>query len=288
MQATKVIFKGRFDFGSPETVARIVRQLETRLVNLYKEDLPWSPAMLFPENTSEVKFMPVSMQVQDRTWKHGLDALNWFSQFALCGEVLAIRLGADRSTERIEPVSEKAAVLLFRHAREESCPLRRGELLDQVLDRYPDHTEALLARADLAMEREDLATAFLDLDAAGRRDPDNPALCYRLARHDYLLGKWDDALVHIDRTVTFSMPLEEIHWQGRMLRARIWKAMLQCEQALQEWATLEARLEKDAALLPGLLAEVRRQQADCRALLDTSGLSQPGGAAPAAKGKVPA
>lgn len=288
MQATKVIFKGRFDFGSPETVVRIVRQLETRLINLYKEDLPWSSATLFPEGASEVKFLPVSMQVQDRTWKHGLDALNWFSQFALCGEVLAIRLGADRSKERVEPLSEKAAVLLYRHAREESCPLRRGELLDQTLDRYPDHTEALLARADIAMEREDLANAFRDLEAAHRRDPDNPALCYRFARHDYLLGKWDDALAHIDRTVTFSMPLEEIHWQGRMLRARIWKAMLRCEEALKECDTLETRLQKDANLLPGLLAEVRRQQADCRAQLDASDKTAPGGVAPSAKGKVPA
>lgn len=288
MQASKVIFKGRFDFGSPETVARIVRQLEPRLINLYKEDLPWSIVSLFPEDASEVQFRPVSMQIQDRTWKHGLDALNWLSQFALCGEVLAIRLGADRSTERIEPVSEKAAVLLYRHAREESCPLRRGELLDQALDRYADHTEALLARADLAMEREDLATALADLQAAHRRDPDNPALCYRFARHDYLLGKWDDALWHIDRTVTFSMPLEEIHWQGRMLRARIWKAMLRCEDALQEWATLETRLEKDANLLPGLLIEVRRHQADCRASLETPGQAASGDRSASPKGKVPA
>jgi tetratricopeptide (TPR) repeat protein len=179
-------------------------------------------------------------------------------------------------------------VLLFRHAREESCPIRRGELLDQALDRYPNHTEALLARADLAIEREDLSTAFLDLEAAHRRDPDNPALCYRFARHDYLLGKWDDALGHIDRTITFSMPLEEIHWQGRMLRARIWKAMLRCEEALQEWATLETRLEKDANLLPGLLLEVRRQQADCRAMLDMPGEAATGGSSSAAKGKVPA
>ncbi|MBP6185433.1 MAG: hypothetical protein KA479_10865 [Saprospiraceae bacterium] len=268
MQANKVIFKGRFDFGSKEVVLRIVKQLEPRIINLYKEDFPWKIEDLFPEDAEHVIFKPISLQVMDRTWKHGLDALNWLAQFALCGEVLAIRLGAHRVTERIVPVSDKAAVLLYRHAMEDTDLVGRADLLDQVIAKYPVHVEALMARADLAIDREDLVSALTDLNLIQDRDPENPAFWHRISRCNFLQGDWDQALSDIENAIAFSMPLEDIHWQSRMLKARILKSMEQFEQALHQWNLLETKLEKTPELLPGLLQEVRKYQKACLARLE--------------------
>lgn len=257
MQAHKVIFKGRLDFGSKETVARIVRQLEPRILNLYKEDFPWKLEDLFPEGTEQVRFQPVSKLIADRTWKHGLDALTWLAHFALCGEVLAIRLSPERSTHRILPDGQKAAVLLYRHALEESDPMQREGLYEQILDKYAFHTEALMGRADLALERGDLDQAARDLALVQERDPENPALWFRMARYHYRQGELGPALTHIERSVSLSMPLEEMHWRGRHCKARILQDMDVPEQAEQEWRMLETRLEKTPDFLPEILAEVR-------------------------------
>jgi len=257
MQANKVIFKGRLDFGSKEAVVRIVRQLEPRIINLYKEDLPWKLEELFPEDGEEVRFHPVSKQIADRTWKHGLDVLSWLAHFALCGEVLAIRISPERSTHLILPAGQKAAVLLYRHALEEQDPGQKEGLYDQILEKYAYHTEALMGRADLALERGDLERAADDLALVRERDPENPGLWLRMARYHYRQGAYGSALDHIEKTVGFSMPLEELHWRGRQCKARILQAMDEMEGAEREWRLLEARLEKTPDFLPDILAEVR-------------------------------
>lgn len=264
LQVSKVIFKGRFDFGSQEAVARIVKQLEPRMLTLYKEDFPWKLEHLFPEGAEQVVFQPVSMQIAERTWKHGLDALGWLGHFALCGEVLAIRLGPDRSSQLFRPEGQKAAVLLYRHACEETNPQQRLALLDQVLAKYPLHTEALMARADLAMGREDLAAAWEDLHLADSRDGSNPALRLRKARHHAHQGKWVQALEEGAQAMSLSMPLEDIHWESRHLKALAHRALAQYDDALQECHVLSVKLEKTPGLLPGLLEEITRVAALCR------------------------
>jgi tetratricopeptide (TPR) repeat protein len=257
MQANKVIFKGRLDFGSKEVVVRIVRQLETRIVNLYKEDLPWKLEELLLEDTEQVRFLPVSKQIADRTWKHGLDVLGWLAHFALCGEVLAIRISPERSTHLIQPAGQKAAVLLYRHALEEQDPGQREGLYDQILEKYAYHTEALMGRADLALERGDLERAASDLAIVMDRDPENPGLWLRMARYHYRQGAFTHALDHIEKTVVLSMPLEELHWRGRQCKAKILHAMDELDGAEREWRLLEARLEKAPDFLPDILTEVR-------------------------------
>lgn len=257
MQAHKVIFKGRLDFGSKEAVVRIVRQLEPRILTLYKEDFPWKLEELFPEGADQVRFQPVSKIIADRTWKHGLDALTWLAHFALCGEVLAIRLSPERSTHHILPDGQKAAVLLYRHAMEENDPTQREVLYDQILDKYAFHTEALMGRADLAMERGDLDQAARDLSLVQERDPENPALWFRMCRFHHRRGELAPALEHIEKTVSLSMPLEELHWRGRYCKARILQDLEAPEAAEREWRLLETRLEKTPDFLPEVLAEVR-------------------------------
>ncbi|MCO6486439.1 MAG: hypothetical protein J5I41_11755 [Saprospiraceae bacterium] len=257
MQAHKVIFKGRLDFGSTDAVGRIIRQLESRFVTLYKEDLPWKPENLVHPDLSHMRIQPVSLSLTERTWKHGIDVMQWLAQFAFCGEVLAIRLSPERTYHRIAPDGQKAAVLLFRHAQESDAPHDRIRLLDQAIEKYDRHTEALMSRADLAMDREDFSAAAADLRVVASCDPENPRLWLCQARHDYRTGEWDQALQCTHRAISLSMPLEEIHWEGRLMKSRIHRSMGDMAEASREWTLLENRLEKTPEFLPGVLEQVR-------------------------------
>ena len=63
MQATRVIFKGKFDFGSPETVGRIARMLEPRILNLYKSDFPWKLEDILPEGSEQLVIKSESLHL---------------------------------------------------------------------------------------------------------------------------------------------------------------------------------------------------------------------------------
>ena len=68
MEATRVIFKGKFDFGSPETVGRIARMLEPRILNLYKSDFPWKLEDILPEGSEAAGHqIGESASLSDRT-----------------------------------------------------------------------------------------------------------------------------------------------------------------------------------------------------------------------------
>ena len=277
MQAIRVIFKGTFDFGSPETVARILRQLEPRIINLYKEDFPWKLEELFPEGCEQIVFKPVSMQVTERAWKHALDGLEFLAQFALCGEVFAYKLGGGkRAGHCFAPSSEKAAVVLYQHAQEIEDPAKKRKYVDGAIKKYPAHTEALVLRAEMAMEGEDMDSARTDIETALERNPRHAQAWLTLAQIDHDLGEWDAALEHVNTAIKNSMPLQDIHWQARLLKARIQQTAEHFEQALTEWKALSVKLEKHPHVLPGMMPEVQENLRSCAANLDEEdGESEP-------------
>jgi tetratricopeptide (TPR) repeat protein len=276
MLPTKVIFKGRLDFGSTATVARMLPQLETRIVTFYKEDFPWKLEELFEEDASSLVFKPVSTQLMDRTWKHGIDALNWMAQYALCGEILAVKLGEKKQVEYIKPIGEKATVMYYKHASETEDMEERKYLLDEAIKKYNHHIDALLLRADLFMDAGNHDDARDDLLLTSKCDPDNPAVHYRMARHNLFLTHIEDALRHSEAAISKSMPMEKIHWKARILKGKILRALGQDDAALAEWRLVETRLIKNPDMLPGKLAEVQ----DLLLALDPHSASKP----PAAKG----
>lgn len=256
MQATRVIFKGKFDFGTPETVSRITRLLEPRILNLYKSDFPWKLEELLPEGVDQLVIKPESMHLTDRTWKHAIDGLEFMAQFALCGEVMAFQLGNTKKPGTIvRPNSEKAAVILYIHAMESDCMVSRRDLLDQTIDKYPAHSDALVARAQMEMDNDDYEAAIQDLEKALERDPEHTSALLAYATCSYRSGKTDDAQVRLAMTMKNSMPLEDIHWRARHLKSEIHQANAEYALAAKELKDLLMRMDAR----PKLLADVRKK-----------------------------
>ncbi len=272
MQATRVIFKGKFDFGSPETVSRIMRLLEPRILNLYKSDFPWKLEDLFPEGAEQVIIRPESMHLTDRTWKHAIDGLEFMAQFALCGEVMAFQLGATKKPGVVvRPVSEKAAVILYIHAMETDDMENRRDLLNQAIEKYPAHCDALVARAQIEMDTDQLSEALVDLDRALERDAEHSGALLAYARCKYRLGETKEALTFLARTMKNSMPLEDIHWRARHLKAVIYQANEEYTLAAKELKALLTRMDSRPKLLADVKKEIRKAYTFCQEQLGESG-----------------
>ncbi|MCF8239497.1 MAG: tetratricopeptide repeat protein [Saprospiraceae bacterium] len=272
MQATRVIFKGKFDFGSPETVSRIVRLLEPRILNLYKSDFPWKLEELLPEGAEKVIIRPESMHLTDRTWKHAIDGLEFMAQFALCGEVMAFQLGATKKPGVVvRPISEKAAVILYIHAMESDDMGNRRDLLNQAIDKYPAHCDALVARAQLEMDTDQLQEALVDLDRALARDAEHSGALLAYARCKYSLGESKEALAVLAKTMKYSMPLEDIHWRARHLKAVIYQANEEYALAVKELKALLTRMDTRPKLLADVKKEIRNAYSFCQEQLGESG-----------------
>lgn len=263
MQATRVIFKGKFDFGSPETVGRIARMLEPRILNLYKSDFPWKLEDILPEGSEQLVIKSESLHLSDRTWKHAIDGLEFLAQFALCGEVMAFKLGGSaKAATVVKPNSEKAAVVLFNHAMESNCMIARGDLLDQTLDKYPAHADALVARANIAIAEDRFADADEDLTRALERDPEHSAAWLAWAHCAYRTSQWDEAMERVERVTKNSMPLEEIHWEARYFKAEMLQARGDYADAAKELQAVLTRMETR----PKLLASDRKDIQDALSL----------------------
>ena len=265
MQATRVIFKGKFDFGTPETVSRITRLLEPRILNLYKSDFPWKLEELLPEGADQLVIKPESMHLTDRSWKHAIDGLEFMAQFALCGEVMAFQLGGTKKPGTVvRPNSEKAAVILYIHAMDSDCMVNRRDLLDQTIDKYPAHSDALVARAHMEMENGDLDAAVLDLQRALDRDPEHTKALLALASCSYRLGDSKDAQMRLYKTMKYSMPLEDIHWRARHLKAEIHQANAEYALAAKELKALLIRMDSRPKLLADVKKKVKEAFAFCQ------------------------
>ncbi len=272
MQATRVIFKGKFDFGSPETVSRIMRLLEPRILNLYKSDFPWKLEELLPEGAEKVIIRPESMHLTDRTWKHAIDGLEFMAQFALCGEVMAFQLGATKKPGVVvRPVSEKAAVILYIHAMDSDDMENRRDLLNQAIDKYPAHCDALVARAQLEMDTDQLTEALADLDRALERDPEHSGALLAMAKCKYRQGDAKEALALLTKTMKNTMPLEEIHWRARHLKSEIYQANKEYALAAKELKALLTRMDTRPKLLSDVKKAIRKAYTFCQEQLGESG-----------------
>lgn len=271
MQATRVIFKGKFDFGTPETVSRITRLLEPRILNLYKSDFPWKLEDMLPEGVDQLVIKPESMHLTERTWKHAIDGLEFMAQFALCGEVMAFQLGSTKKPGKVvRPNSEKAAVILYIHAMDSTCMVNRRDLLDQTIEKYPAHSDALVARAQMEMDNDDLAAAVIDLERALERDPEHTAALLAYAHCSFRSGDTKDALSRLTKTMNNSMPLEDIHWRARHLKSEIHQANAEYALAAKELKALLTRMDSRPKLLADVKKNVREAYSFCQEQLGES------------------
>lgn len=268
MLAQKVIFRGRLDFGSQEAVRKLVPQLVARITTLYKDDYPWKPELVLPEDSQEITFKPISTQMADRTWKHGMDSLKWMSQFAICGRIVAYRLGAERDKHVIRPTGQKAAVLFYQQSLQTEDLTERQSLLKQAIDKYPHHVEALVASAKIAMHEGAYDIAYPLLEKAAVLDPDNPLVWLYRARKAQQQNDLDAARMYVEKSISLAMPLEDIHWQGRWVKSKIALAVRDVATAEAEWDKLHTKLSDDKSLCPGLLDKVKAIRAETSVLSD--------------------
>ncbi|MCK6552639.1 tetratricopeptide repeat protein, partial [Myxococcota bacterium] len=111
--------------------------------------------------------------------------------------------GVSFATEaaRLEPANTKFVALAAVALAEAGKPKDAQALLDPVLVREPQNVEVLMSRARVFIRMDDVAKAFIDLEAAKKLAPKDASVTLWEARFNVELAKLNDARESLDRSI---------------------------------------------------------------------------------------
>lgn len=102
---------------------------------------------------------------------------------------------------RLEPANASYVATAAVAASAKGSSLEALKLLDPVLQRNPNDVDALVARARVYLETDDVAKGFLDLEAARTAAPKDHRVALWEARFNVRLGKLNDARPALARAI---------------------------------------------------------------------------------------
>ncbi|HNM26876.1 MAG TPA: hypothetical protein PKL15_15650, partial [Saprospiraceae bacterium] len=119
MQALKLIFKGRLEFGSQRTFEVAMRHWLTRLETCYKADILFKPEQLFVQDEFALVVPQQTLMNSEKHWRSTTALLDEVAQFAVCGHIRAWCVDNGRLINNltIEPSSDKVAVAEYIRGR---------------------------------------------------------------------------------------------------------------------------------------------------------------------------
>jgi len=172
--------------------------------------------------------------VTDKNFKNTVDLLSYCAQFAVAGSVQAwmIEEGKVLNHANIFPESDRTVVTQFNKGdklfQEKDKNTEALEAFSKTIESYEKHAQAYERRGWTNLRLKNYADALYDFNKAISLD-DSIAFAY--------FGKGiisanenniEDAVESFTQTVKKSVPLESIHWRGRLRKA-------DCLIELGEW-----------------------------------------------------
>ena len=120
MDTNKIIFSGRFEFGSARSFEKVVKMYEHRMENYYKNDILLKVEEVFSQDQSLLNIPRLIKHGAEKSWKNTINLLEHISQYAITGDMSAwmVRDGAVLRHRQIEPRGDKAAIRAFLKGRE--------------------------------------------------------------------------------------------------------------------------------------------------------------------------
>ena len=280
MQALKLIFKGRLEFGSQRTYDVVMRHWLTRLETCYKADILFKPEQVFVAEEFALVLPQQTLMNSDKHWRSTTALLDEVAQFAVAGHIRAWavdngRLMADLT---IEPSSDKVAVAEYLRGRElveQGKEQEAGAALSRAIDKFERHALAYERRGYVNYKLKNFNDALHDFTKSISINPNNPEPYYGSGKVKMLKNDWEGAVTDLDQAVKRSLALQPVHWLARLKKGEsLFRAKRFTEAAQEMRLYLQRNFTEDDPNFPRrrraawFLGKALLEMNDARAALD--------------------
>lgn len=219
----KTIFQGRLDFGSAKSFGQVRSMYEQRVTNFYRSDV-FIKEEAFNEDTYSLVLPKFIAEGNKRTWENTIKVLRYISDFAVAGSVRAYITdrGESKANEHIVANPERNSMKSYTDARRQ---LREGgsgigviELLNEAIEKYDRHAQALELRAFVWNGLGEYERAFEDFSRAIEIDPNLAEAYFHRGEMLYELGRQADAIEDFSVAIKHSVPVRSLFWAARRLK----------------------------------------------------------------------
>lgn len=243
----KTIVQGVLLFGTQRTYDKVLKMFKSRLENYYKGDVLLKEEELFDHENLSIVIPRFVGKALDRSWRNLVSSMDYCSQFAISGEIRAWQTFEGKIVHyvRIEPQSEKAAVLEFQKgkqlSREKGKEKEALAALTSAIEKYDKHAKAYERRGRINYILKKYHDATRDFNKCLKIDPSNPYAYYGRALVHLKNDETIEAIADLELTLKKSVALQNIYWQARRLKAECHLKTKQWEKAAFDLKLFAAR-----------------------------------------------
>lgn len=247
MDTFKTIFTGRLDFASSRSFEQVVKLYDHRMENYYKTAVLFLSEDIFNEEKLCLDIPRHIELVPKRKWRNTVNILKSVAEFAIAGEIRAwmIDEGVMLDQHLIEPNSDKTAVKEFLKGRalmEKKDGMKEAyEALTKAISKFDKHALAYERRGLVNLKLENYEDALYDYNKSIKYNGVVPqpycgkALVH-MAKEDYL-----EAINDFDNAIKRAMPLQQIFWHSRRMKANCYIKLKDHENTVKELSLFSKR-----------------------------------------------
>lgn len=230
----KTIVQGNLYFGNKKTFDKVLKMFKYRFENYYKSDVLLDPEELFDDENLTLNIPRFVGKSIDRSWRNLISVLEYCSQFAISGEVRAWQTVEGKIIHyfRIEPQSEKAAVIEFKKGKLLSKESGKEEdaiiALTNAIEKYDNHAQAYERRGRVNFLLQKYHDAMRDFNKCLAIDDMNPYAYYGRAKVHLKNEEYLKAIEDFEFCLKKSVALQDVYWYARRHKA-------ECHMHEKQW-----------------------------------------------------
>ena len=240
MTRYKTIFSGRLEFGTNRSFDQVIKMYEHRKENYYKNEVALKVEEVFYSDDYMFDVPKMVTTVTDKEWRNTINLINHIAQFSIAGDFSAwmIEDGKVINQAHIEPQSDKTAVVAYLKGRElvseDGKEEEAKKALSKAIEKFERHALAYERRGYVNFKLENFADAMYDYNKSIGINPKKAEPYFGRAFVKITLDDLEGAILDFELAAKNSIPLQNIYWKSRRLKAECLMKLEKHELAIKE------------------------------------------------------
>lgn len=243
----KTIFTGRLDFGNARSYDKVVKLFEHRMENYYKTEILLLSEEVFNEEKLCLDIPRFITLAPKKKWQNTINLLNSVAEYAISGDIKAWMMQEGQLVDRhhIEPHSDKTAVKEYLRGRKlaenEDTMKEAMEALTRAIAKFEQHAVAYERRGFVNFSLKNYEDALYDYNKSIKYNDAVPKPYLGRGLVKMATKNYAEAIEDFDIAIKFSMPLQQIYWHARRVKADCFMQLKDFEAAVKELTLFSKR-----------------------------------------------
>ncbi len=243
----KTIFTGRLDFGNSRSYDKVIKLYDHRMENYYKMEVLLLPEEVFNEEKLCLDIPRFITLAPKKKWQNTINLLTSVAEYAIAGDIKAWMIHEGKMLDRyyIEPKSDKTAVKEFLRGRElaekEEHMQEAFEAFSRAIAKFDKHAVAYERRGFVNFSLKNYEDALYDYNKSIKYNEGVPKPYLGRALVQMAKENYKEAVEDFDKAIKRAMPLQQIYWHARRVKADCLMLLKDFDAAVNELTLFSKR-----------------------------------------------